>query len=502
MIQKSTLALLLALTFFDCQNHKSEEEKKPQKPNIIYIMADQLRYDMMGYAGNYQAITPHLDRMAEEGVNFANCVSVTPVCAPHRASLITGKYSSSTGMVINEIRMNPNHKTIAHVLTENGYQTGFIGKWHLWANIAGHHGQFETAYIPPGPHRMGFDGYWAAYNFNHRNFNGYYYMDDTVRHTYKKTYEPEAQFDMAMDFMERQSGSADPFALFLYVGVPHDPWQKDNVPEEYYEMFKDTEFRLPDNFEETPDPYMDRNTNPERWKKYWKKNIPEMKRVYYAMVTSLDEYMGRLMAKLKELEIDENTIVVFSSDHGEMFGENGRIFKLTFYESAARIPLLIRWPGKIPAGLVSDATINTPDLMPTILGLADLPVPDEVEGMDLSHKCLGIAGPEPPFAFMQGMGHTFLWRDGHEWRAIRDKRFTYARYLVDGKELLFDNQKDPLQTKNLIGDPFFTGIHRKMQEAMETKMEELGDEFKKVTWYRDNWLDDNRNIIRSATGDF
>ena len=227
-----------------------------------------------------------------------------------------------------------------------------------------------------------------------------------------------------------------------------------------------------------------------------------MKRVYYAMVTSLDEYMGRLMAKLKELEINENTIVVFSSDHGEMFGENGRVFKLTFYESAARIPLLIRWPGNIPAGLVSDATINTPDLMPTILGLAGLPVPDEVEGMDLSHKCLGIAGPEPPFAFMQGMGHTFLWRDGHEWRAIRDKRFTYARYLVDGKELLFDNQKDPLQTKNLIGDPFFADVHRKMQEAMETKMEELGDEFKEVTWYRDNWLDDNRNIIRSATGDF
>ena len=203
MIQKPTLALLLALTFFGCQNHQSQEEKKPQKPNIIYVMADQLRYDMMGYADNHQAITPHLDRMAQEGINFANCVSVTPVCAPHRASLITGKYSSSTGMVINEIRMNPNHKTIAHVLTENAYQTGFIGEWHLWANIAGHHGQFETAYIPPGPHRMGFDGYWAAYNFNHRNFNGYYYMDDTVRDTYKKTYEPEAQFDMVMDFMER-----------------------------------------------------------------------------------------------------------------------------------------------------------------------------------------------------------------------------------------------------------------------------------------------------------
>ena len=266
-------------------------------------------------------------------------------------------------------------------------------------------------------------------------------------------------------------------------------------------MFKDTSFKLPDNFQDTPDPYMDRNTNPERWEKYWMKEIPEMKRVYYAMVTSLDEYMGRLMAKLKELGIDENTIVIFSSDHGEMFGENGRVFKLTFYESAARIPLLIRWPGQIPAGLVSEATINTPDLMPTMLGLAGLTAPGEVEGMDLSHTCLGKPGPEPPFAFMQGMGHTFLWRDGHEWRAIRDKRFTYARYLIDGKECLFDNRQDPQQTKNLIGDPFYAGIHRNMKDAMETKMKDLGDEFKKVTWYRDNWLD-NRNIIRSARGDF
>ena len=493
--------IFIAIALGGCRLN-NKEEQGAKKPNIIYVMADQLRYDMLGYAGNYKAITPNLDRMAEQGLNFKNCVSVTPVCASHRASLLTGKYTSSTGVVTNEIRFHPNQKTIAHVLSENGYETGYIGKWHLWANIAGHHGEFETSYVPPGEFRMGFDGYWAAYNFNHKNFEGYYYEDTTERKTYAKPYEPEAQFDMAMRFIEQKSDEEAPFAMFLNIGIPHDPWIKENVPEEFYNKFIDTEFNLPDTWQDTPDPYMDRNTNQERWLEVWKKEIPEQKRVYYAMVASLDVYMGRLLDKLKALNIDEETIVIFSADHGEMFGENGRVYKLTFYESAARIPLLIRWPGKIPAGFESDVTINTPDLMPTILGLTGLPIPDGVEGMDLSTTCLGEKGEEPEFAFLQGMGHTYLWRDGHEWRAVRDKRFTYAKYLVDGKELLFDNLKDPQQTRNLVDDPFYFEVYQQMQTRMESKMEVLNDEFQLMSWYRDNWVDSNRNIIRSAKGDF
>ncbi len=457
---------------------------------------------MMGYSGNYKAITPNLDKLASQGLNFINCVSVTPVCAPHRASLITGKYTSSTGMVTNEIRINPNQKTIGHILTENGYETGYIGKWHLWSNVAGNHGALETSFVPPGPYRMGFDGYWAAYNFNHSNYEGYYFEDTPVRKTYDKAYEPEAQFDMAMDFIAKKSASEPPFALFLNIGVPHDPWVKENVPDEFYQMFRNVEFKLPDTWQDIPDPYMDRNTDRERWTKFWKENIPEQKRVYYAMVSSIDVYMGRLMEKLKSLGIDEDTLVIFSSDHGEMFGENGRVYKLTFYESAARIPLLMRWPGKIPAGLVSETPINTPDLMPTILGLAGLPVPETVEGMDLSNTCLGEPGQEPDFAFLQGMGHTYLWRNGHEWRAVRDKRFTYARYLVDGKEYLFDNLNDPQQMVNLAEDPFYQDVYKRLKGNMETKMQQLKDDFKPMSWYRDNWVDENRNIIKSAKGEF
>jgi arylsulfatase A-like enzyme len=175
---------------------------------------------------------------------------------------------------------------------------------------------------------------------------------------------------------------------------------------------------------------------------------------------------------------------------------------MTFYEGAARIPFLIRWKGHIPAGLNSDALINTPDVMPTLLGLMDLPIPEGVEGMDLSSVCLGKGGKEPEIAFLQGMGHTFLWKDGHEWRAVRDKRFTYARYLIDGSELLFDNQKDPLQMNNVVDDPYYQDVYQDLKSKMKSKMEELNDEFKPSSWYRDKWIDESRNIISSAKGKF
>ncbi len=473
----------------------------PGRPNIIYVMADQLRYNMPGYAGNFRAVTPNIDRLAATSMNFRNCVSSTPVCAPYRASLLTGKYSSSTGMVINEIRINPNQETLAKVLDRNGYTTGYIGKWHLWADHPARH-TVEDEYIPPGPYRLGFNDEWSAYNFHHTNFNSTYFGNSPAPLHYKKDYEPEAQFDMAIDYLNHHKKDTSPFALFLSVGIPHDPWTKENVPAKYYDLFKGVDFKLPATWSDEPDPYMDRNTEKGPWLSNWKKNLPEMIRVYHAMVASLDDNMGRLLKALDESGLTDNTILVFTTDHGEMFGENARVFKLTFYESAARVPFLIRWPGNIPAGMQSDALMGTPDIMPTLLGLSRLPIPASAEGADLSHVCLGKPGPEPAFAFLQGMGHTYLWEDGFEWRAVRDKRFTYARYLRDGHELLFDNQQDPLQTTNLAADPSYRQVYQDLKQKMAGKMATLHDEFKPCTWYRDHWLDSNRNIIASSRGKF
>src|SRR3954454_1092165 len=164
----------------------------PKRLNLVYVFADQLRYQSCGFAGDEYARTPNIDRLAGESCNFHQAISSTPVCAPYRASLFTGKYQSSTGMVINELRLSPEHECLGHVLTRNHYRTAYIGKWHLWANELGNHELTRNAFVPPGPYRLGFHGLWQAYNFNHEYYNSPYFENDTKRHV-RKEYEPDGQ---------------------------------------------------------------------------------------------------------------------------------------------------------------------------------------------------------------------------------------------------------------------------------------------------------------------
>ena len=162
-----------------------------------------------------------------------------------------------------------------------------------------------------------------------------------------------------------------------------------------------------------------------------------------------------------------------------------------------------RYPKKIKPA-VSEVCINTPDIMPTLLGSMGLnnEIPDEVEGKDLSFILRGQEGPEPEAAFLQGMGHTYLWRDGFEWRAVRDERFTYAKYLRDGKELLFDRKGDPLMKKDVIADPSYRQQLKRLRGFMTKRMTDLRDEFKPCTWYRDNWMYKKYSIKAAAKGQF
>ena len=468
------------------------------QPNLLFILADQLGYHRCGYADDKKARTPNIDKLASQAANFQNAVSNMPVCSAFRASLFTGKYTTSTGMVINELRMRTDHESFGKVLTRSGCQTAYIGKWHLYANQLGNHYESKNSFVPPGPHRLGFDGYWAAYNFHHNYYGAYYHTETPEKIFYgDNVYEPDAQTDMMIEFVRKASKSNKPFGVFLSYGTPHDPWAQDNVPEQYIEMFKDVSLPNPPNYKDTNDKYADNwgRLNPQQ-----RKMLQTWRRHYYAMASNLDWNIGRLLNALEQSGISDNTIVVFTSDHGEMFGAHGRRAKNIFYEEAARIPLLIRWPKKIRAGTVSDACISTVDIMPTILSLMDLQVPQSVEGMDLSHCSLGGGGAEPQAAFMQNTGACAAWEDGHEWRALRDKQYTYAVYRVDKSELLFDNKNDPYQMNNLAGNAQYKEKLDRFRQMLARKMESLNDTFEKSTWYRDNWTDGNRNIIRTARG--
>ena len=467
----------------------------PERPNIVYVFADQLRYQSCGYAGDEYARTPNIDRLAAQSCNFHQAISNTPVCAPYRASLLTGKCQSSTGMVINELRLSPGHDTLGRALTRGGYRTAYIGKWHLWANELGHHDETRNGFIPPGPYRLGFDNYWAAYNFNHNYYKSPYFENDTTRHI-RNQYEPDSQTDAAIQFMKNETKSGQPFALFLSWGPPHDPWDDANVPPAYRDLYRGVTLPRRPNYSERPDPYAD------NWAKLpadYPQLIDAYQRAYYAQTANLDWNVGRLTEALDRMGLAGNTILVFTSDHGEMFGAHGRRAKYIFYEEAVRVPFLIRWPGHIPAKLTSDALLGTPDIMPTLLSLLNLPVPSSVEGVDLSRHALGQGTSTPDAAHMQGMGTTAAWSDGTEWRGMRDHEYTYAVYRRDGRELLFHNRSDPFQMRDLAEEKSAAASLRHYRDRSQAWRKERNDTFEACTWYRDHWTRD-RNIILTASG--
>lgn len=222
-----------------------------ERSNLVFVFADQLRLQSCGYSPNYaedaDPYTPNLDRLAGESADFRNAVAGSPMCAPYRSSLFTGKYPSSTGMVINELRAMPDPDAIGHVLEENGYETAYIGKWHLYGRENSDAPEHE--FVPPGPHRLGFDGEWKAYNMNHGYYDGYYY-EDTPEQVEVDGYLPHAMTDHAINFLERSAENERPFALFLSLGPPHPPWTWENVPETFAHLFRTAEFPDPPNYED------------------------------------------------------------------------------------------------------------------------------------------------------------------------------------------------------------------------------------------------------------
>ncbi len=295
---KNILALIIIAVLVSCTT-------QVEKPNLIYLLADQHRADVMGFAGDKQALTPNLDRMAADGMVFENAVAVSPVCAPYRSSLFTGKYISSTGMVINEVCINPNHKAIGYVLHEGGYDMAYLGKWHLV--------DVHKRDIPQGPARLGFQhaSLFQAYNFNHQNYKGFYWTDEGDSVVMKKIEGNQTEYwtSTAIDYIRKAGGqegrkAGRPFALFLSYSPPHDPWREFNVDPESFDLYRDSIFSLPDNFLPEPDQYADRMQSEKDWI-FWTQRIPEALKAYYAMMSfqSLEPRKGALQGIMRLLEV-------------------------------------------------------------------------------------------------------------------------------------------------------------------------------------------------------
>jgi arylsulfatase A-like enzyme len=439
----------------------AERAATTARPNVLIVLADQWRAQAFGFAGDPNVRTPHFDRLAGESARFVNAISGLPVCSPTRASLMTGQRPLTHGVFLNDVSLSTNAVTLAKVLANAGYRTGMIGKWHI-------DGRGRSNFIPP-ERRQGFE-YWKVLECTHNYSNSLYYADDPARRRWEG-YDAIAQTRDASEFIRAQSRSNQPFALVLAWGPPHDPYF--TAPSKYRALYDPATLQL-------------------------RPNIPsgleaEVRKIlagYYAHCTALDDCMGELLETLRETGAAENTILLFSSDHGDMLGSQGQFKKQRPFDESIRVPMLIRWP----AGLGRKATtfnapINSEDILPTLLGLVGVAVPKSVEGLDYSGYLRGGRNPGDDATVFRCVAPFGEWErrvGGREYRALRTARHTYACDLT-GPWLLFDNETDPFQTNNLAGSTAHATVQADLDRVLRRKLAEQKDAFLPARDYISKW---------------
>ncbi|MDQ1255524.1 MAG: hypothetical protein QG656_116, partial [Candidatus Hydrogenedentes bacterium] len=427
---------------------------------VVFLFPDQWRAQATGYAGDPNAKTPNLDRLAGESVHFVNAISGCPVCSPYRASLLTGQYPLTHGVFLNDVHLRDEAVSLAEAFKAAGYDTAYIGKWHV-------DGHGRSNYIPR-ERRQGFD-FWKVLECTHDYNNSPYYADEDVKLKWEG-YDAIAQTREAERYI-RDHPKDKPFVLILSWGSPHDPYQ--TAPEAYRAMFSPEQIQLRPN---VPDEAVERA----------RKDLAG----YYAHIAALDACVGDVCKTLAECGIANDTLLVFTSDHGDMLGSQGHWMKQRPYDESIRVPFLVRYPAKLgAAGRTADALINAPDIMPTLLGLSGVAIPESVEGLDYTGYLLGGPNPGDDAALLTcpaPFGQFPRAKGGKEYRGVRTKRYTYCRDL-DGPWLLFDNEQDPYQRTNLCNAPECAGIQAELEAVLAQMLRETHDEFLPAQHYIDQW---------------
>ena len=420
----------------------------PRKPNVVFVFADQMRAASLGCLGNRDVRTPNMDKLAKGGLLFSNCISNYPVCTPYRASMLTGRFATTTGAVANGVELANSEISIAEVLKGQGYKTGYIGKWHLEKN--------GKPFVPKD-RRQGFD-YWAVRNTGGPHWDSFYCMD-TADPVPMPGYVPDAATKLAVDFIGKNASK--PFCLFLSWGPPHPAY---DPPAKYADMYDAAKLKQRPNVQGD--------------------SFRSTLGLYYGAITALDDNIGRLTAALEKAGIAQDTIVCFTSDHGDMMGSHGRIGKNVPWEESINVPFILRYPRRIKAGGKTDLLLSSVDIAPTLLGLCGAPIPKGVQGLDLSKNVLGKGGAKPGSVLIE---RVVAGREPglpvQEWRGVRTARYTYAR----GKNqpwLLYDNIADPYQMKNLVGKPEAKAIQEKLEAELQRWLKKLGDDFDTATQWR------------------
>ena len=427
---------------FVLSNRSMDVSVTTRRPNVLFVLADQWRFCSVSHGENNDPVvqTPNLDKLAEEGVRFSRCYTAHPRCTPNRASLITGRFPHETGMIDNDLMTPPAQRCIAHGFSEAGYKSHYIGKWHM-------DGTAKPGFVPPNWRRRGFETF-VGFNRGHSYFNTGTFTNDGVKVSAEGEYEPTLQTDYAIDFMTANKDK--PFFCFVSWGPPHGPL----TPNPVFDIYNESQIVFRPN---------DMSLNGSRQAKY------------FGSCTSLDHEFGRLMAAVKQLGLEDNTLVVFNSDHGDMGGSHGKSNKNEPEEESSHVPLLMRMPGRLKKAAVATNLISTIDLMPTILSLCGLEVPSTCTGKDKSAAALIGRSMADESIYIEESIKSW-------WRAVVKGRYKYVVYSDEtGSEpvpaMLFDLEQDPYEMDNLIGNATFAQVRADMQAEMDMWKQKTSDPF-------------------------
>lgn len=420
------------------------------QPNILVLMPDQFRGMDLAVMGNPDVQTPNMDRLAAEGALLRNTYANCPVCCPARGTLLTGKYAHNHGVDVNDAPLPDAEVSIAEILAERGYRTGFVGKWHLEG------GKRQPGFVPPGPRRQGFE-FWAANICSHNYWNMHYFRDSPTP-IEMPDYSAKTFTDEAIRFIGEDSDK--PFLCYLQWGPPHNPYV---APPEYMNLYDPEGLHMRSNWQ--PDTRLGSRNDIAG---------------YYAAITFIDDEIGRILKVLEETGQVDNTIILLTSDHGDMLGSQGKYLKRKPWEESILIPGVVRYPAAVAAGSEPDVLFSQVDMVPTLLGLARIETEQPMEGRDLSrylftpeHGGSAPGGDAPSSVYLQG--YTPTEQSEHPpWRGIRTPRYTYARD-ESGPWVLYDNETDPYQLENLAGRPEHAELQAKLDAEVAQWFEKTGD---------------------------
>jgi len=435
------------------------------RPNILILMTDQQRADCLSSACHPQIRTPNMDRIAAEGMRFTHACTVCPICMPARASFISGRYVHNHNMWTNKGELPANDESLFHHLQHAGYYTGHVGKSHYYEHGIPHMRDRED-YM----HARGFDyvhettGPWATVDTDSYMTDDWQRKGllDAFRNDYNKrrAYRPKVAVwpsplpteDFLDSYIGRQAvrfieqyERDQPFALFVGFGGPHEPF---DAPGDYATMYDPAD--APPHIEpaEPGDRVPPHAAEWQRHDRHDAMTVDDIRRLranYYGKITLVDDWFGRIFDACRNKGFMDDLVIVFWSDHGEMAGDHQLLYKSRFFESALRVPLMVRWPGRVTPGATSSALAETVDIMPTLLeGLA----------LDPSYRCTGRSlWPvlRDPNATVRDAAFSEILHSGRRNFMVRTDRHKYAVHEDGQGYMLYDLIEDPTERSNLIG---------------------------------------------------